>query len=64
MGIKDRLARLEGGRGCMVCGWPPDEYEVVWDDPNEGAEPDKTERCRECGRALEYVVRWGEANGA
>jgi hypothetical protein len=60
-GRSRRVRRLEDGRGapCGECGFGvgPLEYEVLWYDHDEPAEP---KWCGACGRQYEFVVTWGD----
>ena len=62
-GIDRRVSDLEairGGEPCEECGddgTPPSSWELVWTDPDEGAE---SEWCGMCGRPLEIVITWDD----
>lgn len=60
-GRSRRVRRLEDSRGapCQECGFGlgPLEYQVVWHDHDESAEP---KWCGACGRQYEFVVAWGD----
>jgi len=60
-GRSRRVRRLEDGGAapCGECGFGvgPLEYEVLWYDHDESAEP---RWCGACGRQYEFVVAWGD----
>jgi hypothetical protein len=67
MSLDRRLRCLESVSGaCPECGHSPgvvEDYEVIWDDSEEGEEAGP-EFCEECGRQTTFVVGWGDLDGA
>lgn len=66
MSLSDRLRRLERVRGgrCPACGLGSSltgDYEVIWDEDPEPAEP---QWCSECGRQTVYIVTWDDLEQA
>jgi hypothetical protein len=75
--LERRVSNLEDGgdKECPECGfdgdWRKADYEVVWDDlvvcdgrsdPYVPVEPVEPKRCEVCGRALEIIVTWDDAD--
>ncbi len=62
--LENRLRRLEGDnpKPCPACGddgTPADmHFEVAWEDETDRSETGEPERCPECGRPLEVIIRW------
>ncbi len=69
MSLDRRLRRLEvlsGSFACSECGHAegvPVDYELDWDDPEEGEDP-SPEFCPECGRQTMFVIGWDDPEEA